>query len=562
MDEAPSQSGCNQWSHLLIDLLLLTLVWLLSLLIVNPAGNFPLNDDWSYGLTVKHLLTTGDYRPTGWESMTLAANVLWGSLFCLPAGFSFTALRLSTLAASWLGMIGIYWLMKEIRQERSIVLVAAFTFAFNPIYYALSNTFMTDVLYITLTIFAAIFFLKNLKTNSHSSLFLGTAFSLAAVLSRQVGLAIPLAFAITSIWQHGFKTRALLRALIPLGSCVVVLIVFQHWLAVTGRLPALFNLKNQELFDAIHKPVKTIGIFTHGIYLCLMYLGLLLSPFLIFNFSRFGLSQKKTFVRAGWFLAALTGLTVINGFCSKGFVMPLSTNIIDKSGIGPLTLRDTFMLHSSVPVLPGYFWVVITIISLTGAAILINQVIATIIGLSPQLFSFKLQPEESSVFFLLLIPLIYLPLFFVNGFFDRYLIPVIPFLIAALVIRQSQIALKQPMSAGWATALLLAGFFIFSVAGTKDYLTWNRTRWTALNNLMKDDAIKPSAIDGGFEFNGYYLYDPEYKVDPKKSDWWVNDDLYLIAFNPVPGYAVQRAYPYTHWLPPYHGNIYVLKRIP
>ena len=78
----------------------IALLWCLSLLVVNSFGDFPLNDDWSFGLTVKHLVENGDFRPNGWFPMPFITNALWGSLFCIPFGFSFTALRISTITLS------------------------------------------------------------------------------------------------------------------------------------------------------------------------------------------------------------------------------------------------------------------------------------------------------------------------------------------------------------------------------------------------------------------------------------------------------------------------------
>src|ERR1043166_7876895 len=87
----------------LVDLLALALLWGVGVLIGNPLGNFPLNDDWAMGQTVKRLVEGGGYHPTGWTEMSLITHVLWGALFCIPHGFSFDALRCSTLALSLAG---------------------------------------------------------------------------------------------------------------------------------------------------------------------------------------------------------------------------------------------------------------------------------------------------------------------------------------------------------------------------------------------------------------------------------------------------------------------------
>jgi len=80
-------------------LALLLVVWAALCLLAAPFGEFPLNDDWSYAATVKTLVEQGRYVPGDWTSMPLLLHALWGALFCLPAGFSFLALRLSTAVA-------------------------------------------------------------------------------------------------------------------------------------------------------------------------------------------------------------------------------------------------------------------------------------------------------------------------------------------------------------------------------------------------------------------------------------------------------------------------------
>jgi len=83
-----------------VDWAVITLLWGVAEILVKPIGNFPLNDDWAWGMTVKRLVEGGGYHPTGWAGMTLITQVLWGALFCIPKGFSFNALRVSTLVLS------------------------------------------------------------------------------------------------------------------------------------------------------------------------------------------------------------------------------------------------------------------------------------------------------------------------------------------------------------------------------------------------------------------------------------------------------------------------------
>src|SRR5215217_5512086 len=126
-------------------LLLLALIWILAVLAVNPVGNFPLNDDWAYGYTVRSLVEEGTFRLSGWTATNLIAQAMWGTLFCLPFGFSFDALRVSTLVLSLGGILATYGLLRESRAPALLAMLGALVLAFNPIYFALSFTFMTDV---------------------------------------------------------------------------------------------------------------------------------------------------------------------------------------------------------------------------------------------------------------------------------------------------------------------------------------------------------------------------------------------------------------------------------
>ena len=79
-------------------------------------------------------------------------------------------------------------------------------------------------------------------------------------------------------------------------------------------------------------------------------------------------------------------------------------------------------------------------------------------------------------------------------------------------------------------------------------MAWNRVRWQALRGLMKQ-GIKPSEIDGGLEFNGWYLYNAAYKSTPEKSWWWVMDDTYLAGASVISGYRLFQQHPVNTWFP-------------
>jgi hypothetical protein len=108
--------------------------------------------------------------------------------------------------------------------------------------------------------------------------------------------------------------------------------------------------------------------------------------------------------------------------------------------------------------------------------------------------------------------------------------------------------------------ILMLLYGVFTIGATHDYLSWNRVRWQALHNLMQENQISPNHINGGFEFNGWYLYDSKYKYKPEKTWQWFDRDDYIVSFKLVTGYEEVKRYPFRRWLPWGEGNIFLLKK--
>jgi hypothetical protein len=93
-----------------------------------------------------------------------------------------------------------------------------------------------------------------------------------------------------------------------------------------------------------------------------------------------------------------------------------------------------------------------------------------------------------------------------SGYFDRYLLPVLAFLLAALAVVLPEDADAASGWRRWCGVGLIVGMGGFAMAGTRDYLEWNRVRWQCARNLIEQREISADDIDGGFEFNRWHLY--------------------------------------------------------
>ena len=544
-------------SEWLIDFVAIAFLWSVAVLIVNPIGNFPLNDDWAMATTVKRLVEDGLYRPSGWTGMPLITQTLWGALFCIPFGFSFTALRFSTLVISLTGVFGTYCLIRQLRRSRLVGILCALTLGCNPIYFALSNTFMTDVPFTTLVILAALFFVRFLQKGSDRDLLIGTAFAVAATLCRQLGLFVPLGFGATLLLTRGFQKRWLLRAFIPAVVSISVLAAFQHWLAATGRLPALYYDKSGKLLSVLSHPLRLPLNFAYYGWSILMYLGCFLLPVTIYVAltRRHGERYSRLSSLARFALLLFLAASVVR-FIVVPSLMPVHNNVIIRQGIGPPTLKDTQDLHlDHLPGLPVGFWLVVTGLSLLGAGLLILDATTFIFG---RFTKPKFDPTNADrvlgTFFLICTVAYLLPLL-ISGFFDRYLVPILPFLAAFAVVSLPEPSYRLARAPLIASMLLILGSGIFAIAGTRDYLEWNRTRWIALEALLSREHARPQDVDGGFEFNGWYSYESF-----GKTNWWVVKDTYALSFGEMEGYEPKTQYTYSNWMPPRIGKIFVMKR--
>jgi hypothetical protein len=533
---------------------LVALIWLAALIIVRPWGNFPLNDDWSFGRTVKHFVEHHEFAPCSWAAMPLVTNTFWGAIFCLPSGFSFDALRISTLVAALLGMFAVYTLVKMSRAPEWLAVMTALVLGFNPIFFPLSYTFMTDVLFITVCVLASIFLLRNLLAGNNSDLFIGTALVVLGILSRQLALAVPLAFAIVSCLKRGLRPRELWRALFPAAIGIVVFIVFQRWMAVTGRLSAMTGQKNSELSHALLHPLESFPHLMNNVYISLFYLGLFLLPVSLCVLASVWAAQKKK-VQILFAISLWVLLLAYFFFQRDAGPMPLSSGVLTRSGVGPATLRDAFFLDLNArPDLPVVFWKTVTVLSAMGATALMTLIGLFIVETAPKLRSATMTDNQVMALFLLFIGAIYLAPILLTTLFDRYLIFAIPFLAAALVAAFPPLPKLSARIFVPAMAILTA-FVLFSVCTTRDYLTWNRARWAVTNDLLAREHLDAGKmeLDGGFEFNGLNFYE--------RKDWWrVKDPAYIISFGPVPGYASIEEHQYSQWLPAGTGKVMALKK--
>lgn len=527
--------------------------WLVIVLLVDPRGDFPLNDDWNYARSVKSLVESGTLTVTVWTLAASLTHILIGWAACLLTGFSFETLRLSTLAMGLLALVCLYLMLSSVARPSYWHWLAVLVLMTNPLFFELSHTYMTDVPFVALATLTGVVLARQLSPAGGG--WLAPAGASAAVvalcLTRQVGLVMPVAFAVARLSRGGRSGPELVRALLPLVCGVVAVAVFQLWLREHAGV--LFSYKVEEAFLKQHFAQGPWHLLVYGLtnfVRSLVYLGLFLLPFLVAVCPAFWGNLNR---RERWFAAALaveTLVLLLALLLGAGSLMPLGDNILFDLGLGPILLTPR-AVAGAWPAAPRSFWLAITVAGAAGAALLLAAASVAALRLRKRAREKTPAYADGPIAFYFLTVGLYMLVICVRGFFDRYLIFPLPFLMAMVVSTIPPPDLKGPRQrlAATVAAALIFCLAAFSVAGTHDYLALNRARWRALDSLVAGGRISPMKIDGGLEFNGWYAYEnPEDGSAVVFDPMMTHGDDYIVSLVPVAGYEQVSRFPFRRWL--------------
>jgi len=268
----------------------------------------------------------------------------------------------------------------------------------------------------------------------------------------------------------------------------------------------------------------------------LLYFGLFLAPIGLLVLPESRHTRRALAISS----ISLAGLLFL-GLWKANLRMPIAHDWIHGYGLGPVNLSGS----QNLPVSSG-FWFGVTLASGAGAGLLLGR-----LGL--EMWERRKSLKESPRWLILAaFASVYLGVFLVRPFFDRYMTAALPPLIAILLVPTGRSTRTNPRAVGLCLFLILV-FGVAAVAGTRDLLVHNRARWSLLNELLAA-GVSPERIDGGGEFGGRYNYDfdraPFKKLDdpPRR---WVVDDAYVVSLSSqLSGYRPIASREYRRILPP------------
>jgi 4-amino-4-deoxy-L-arabinose transferase-like glycosyltransferase len=543
----------------------------LAMLLSWPVAEMAFGDDVAYIHMAFSFARTGHLIYNGWEAAIMVQPAIWGALAVRLFGFSFTAVRLSTVPFA-LGSVALSYVLARRSGLRplSCTLVALVS-GLNPVFLPEAVSFMTDVP-------ALFFFLaslyclvlahqENQNWRGYFWLFLGVAVGLFGGTGRQSVWFVPLVVLPYLGWSRRQNFR--LAAAAVAGWAVTLVFV--------SRVTAWFNrqlyvvpqdslVKEWKLALTHAKPIIDVSA---RLILMMLFMTLPAALPLVFHSWRetwSGNATRKILV-AVLLLATVSAILIHPSLAS----IPWISNTLNWNGI-----------HGSD--------------SLSGRPLLLTRPIRAVAALSVYLpmcmllgwltrisqftraWRVVLSPRESEFTFaaMSLVCLTYFAVMVIRSIefdvFDRYLLPMFPWVAISLLLAMEGVDLRAPlapryvMACAWAVLAVLATYGVLS---TQDFWSLARARVVGTRSL-EAAGVPRTAIDAGMEYNFW----TQLQVNGQLNWHWVKNPpgayrpglgvtpevvpVYRLEYAPVPGETVPTefgAIPYYSLLPPFRKQV-------
>ena len=530
----------------------LTIIWFGLIALIQPLGDFPVNDDWAYAHNVWELSQNGQFKFSDWPAMTLVTQTVIGSISTLFFGFSHEVLRFTTIVFGCFTILIAYRVVwKELRSSLLAYLFAGFIIS-HPFMLTLSSSFMTEVYFLFFMLGSIYFLLDYMKDSRFRNLPLLVLFMIGAVLVRQTALILPLAYLfVLLIFKFTRRER-----LIGLGTVALVFGVFQLYALWRAGLPeGLGKLSSiSMLIDSV------LGMDAYLIYRkltwILFYLGLSTVPLLFFTVPK--LNIRNQWIRNLFFLPLSASVAFLFWYFWEE--IPVG-NTLNDEGFGPRLLKDNWLEYNKSEVINGSLWTFLknlSLVTLLFNGLFVFQRLPKLTRVKGFVVEASVTRQKNTLLFTTVLGLCFFQLF--NPvFFDRY-----TFLISILI------GLSIILHIGILNRYLVISCFgfmgfiaIIQAISLNDYFSFQSARWALIERAEREHGVSKDQLDGGFEYNAWYRTGPLTKPvrNPNYKSWWfINDDEYLIASGDMVGFQTVHVHTYDRILNGGKDSILLLRR--
>lgn len=407
------------------------------LIIANPTGSFPLNDDWNYIRSAQLLAEQGRMLITCWNCSTNLVQIFYGAILVKLFGFSFEILRASTWLAGLGACVATYLLVKESSRRPVLAFVAALTLMSNAIFFNLSNTFMTDIPFLAVLIGSMYYAVRALRYGQNRDYLSALGLGLVSTFLRQYGVVFLGLFVITYAIGRLKERNLLINSFGILLFAGALLLAFRAWLTSYG-LPGCYTVWMVYIQKQLSGGVGPLfGTMLFNYLTEVIYLGLFVLPFAFGCIPFvFGELIKKERIFA-FVCAAELMICLLIGLVVKGVMMPLTTNVLHSAGVGPVLFAELKSVANE-KTLGFFFWLLVTLMSCKGVSIAFALTVSRALSLKRtgglvSCLNDVIRFREAKIAFLFSSFIcIYLSILAFTGLIDRYILPALPALFVVL----------------------------------------------------------------------------------------------------------------------------------
>jgi len=480
---------------------------ILCYIVARPYAEIGVGDDWSYVKTAQVLVQTGHISYNGWEAAMLGWQLFWGALFIKLFGFSFTAVRLSTVIE---GMAMAFIMQRAfVRAGMNSwnATLATMTFVLSPLCFPLVFTFMSDVPGVLCIVVCLYMCLRALRAKSERSamawICLAALLNAVGGTARQIAWLGVLVMVPSTLWLLRRSRRVLAVGVLSCTAGVGIVVAAMRWFArqpytiPESLIPGKIDLRSLELLGIFG--LSAIGnLALLALPLLLMFAGSLRT------WSR----RAATLFAAGCLCLAVLGVVLIH--TRGGYKEVVSFVHVFIIFVFDYMTNSTFERLDTIAAQAIHF-------SIAGASLrvlLAAMVWVGILGIVTCLFAGgrgrKAPPEPVtaiswqklgivlgpfSIAYFVLLASIQLK----AAVFDRYLMPLLALLLLVLGrYYQQRMKTNLPL----ACVLLIVVFGAFGIAATHDEFSLYRGYVTTIDEIRSAGA-PATAILGPWEFEGW-----------------------------------------------------------
>ena len=490
-------------------------------------------DDWAYAWSVERLLQTGHLLVLVRSSCYPITQILWGALFARVAGFSFGALRLSTVVLAVLGCWAIYLTLREFAVNARVSLLAAWTVALNPVFFVLAFTYMTDVPFLSLSSIGLFFYVSGFRRDRPARLWWGTLFLVLAFLIRQIGVLLPVA-AFAAVNRRTFSWPAVWRYWLPPAvGCAAVAVLWFALPMAFGRLAVI-----DDRVDNL-RWIWSMGFLGYASWNIdiLWTLAFPLAPLLLCQFTR----PRRAIAILGVSVAVLAAMKLL--------AIEIPTPLHDgQTWSLQSLLMSTNLIGGQLP--PARWWPdVAPVLKVLGTIF----VVSLLAGLA-SLLRGAVDWAPKRVLFAAGV----LHLAIINGawlYYDRYYLVLTPTLALLAAAPFATLSTRPTDPTGrirtWPAVVTLIVWAFISVTGTR-YVLANNAASVAMARDLEAKGVPPADINAGYPWTAWHLYAHPENLAPDMTiadvPWVTSDDRqmpYRVVTVPAAGDEILR----TEYLP-------------